>query len=77
MTKKRIFDIIQIGNTEDVPSRAYDFTITAFIVLNLIVSVLSTFDSVESRCGLLLDRLESVTVAFFALDYVLRLLSAK
>ena len=75
--RRRIAHVVDIGSTEDVPSRAYDFTITAFIVLNLIVSVLSTFDSVESRCGLLLDRLESVTVAFFALDYVLRLLSAK
>ena len=75
--RRWIAHVVDIGSTEDVPSRAYDFTITAFIVVNLIVSVLSTFDGVERRFGPLLDRLEAVTVAFFALDYLLRLLSAK
>ena len=33
MTKKRVFDIIQIGNKEDVPSRAFDYFISAVIML--------------------------------------------
>ena len=69
--------VVDIGSTEDVPSRAYDFTITAIILINLVVAVLSTFDSLDSRYGVLFDRLEGITVAFFALDYVLRLISAK
>ena len=75
--RRQIAHVVDIGSTEDVPSRAYDFTITAIIILNLIVSVLSTFDGVESRFGPLLDRMEAVTVVFFALDYALRLLSAR
>ena len=75
--RKWIAHVVDIGSTEDVPSRAYDFAITAIILINLIVSVLSTFDSVVARYGPLLDKLEDVTVACFALDYVLRLLSAK
>ena len=34
--KKRIFDIIQIGNTEDVPSRMFDWFIVAVIILNIL-----------------------------------------
>ncbi len=75
--RSRIAHVVDIGSTEDLPSRAYDFTITAVIVLNLIVSVLSTFDGFENRFGPLLNRIEAVTVAFFALDYALRLVSAK
>ncbi|MCR5576949.1 MAG: ion transporter [Oscillospiraceae bacterium] len=75
--RKWIAHVVDIGSTEDVPSRAYDFTITAIILINLAVALLSTFESVDSRYGALLDRLESITVAFFALDYVLRLISAK
>ncbi|MBQ3662724.1 MAG: ion transporter [Clostridia bacterium] len=75
--RRKIAHVVDIGSTEDVPSRAYDFAITAIILVNLTVAVLSTFDSINSRYGTLLDTLESVTVALFALDYILRLLSAK
>ena len=44
MKKKRIFDIIQIGNTEDLPSRAFDWFIVAVIILNILVMFLETFD---------------------------------
>ena len=75
--RKKIAHVVDIGSTEDLPSRAYDFTITAIILINLTVAVLSTFKSVNTRYGALLDLLETVTVAFFAVDYVLRLISAK
>ena len=75
--RRRIAHVVDIGSTEDLPSRSYDFAITAIILVNLTVAVLSTFDSVNSRYGVLLDRLEAITVACFAVDYVLRLLSAK
>ncbi len=75
--RERIAHVVDIGSTEDAASRAYDFFITAVIVLNLIVSILRTFDGIEGRFGPLLSRLEAVTVALFALDYVLRLLSAR
>ncbi len=75
--RRKIAHVVDIGSTEDLPSRSYDFAITAIILVNLTVAVLSTFDSVNSRYGVLLNRLETVTVACFAVDYVLRLLSAK
>lgn len=75
--RRRIFAIIEIGNLTDWPSRAYDLVNTLAIVVNLLVSILLTFDSLCAAYGALLHALESVTVAFFAVDYVLRLWTAK
>ena len=42
--KRRIFDIIQIGNKQDLPSAAFDFFIVFVIFLNLFVTLFDTFD---------------------------------
>ena len=44
MKKKRIFDIIQIGEDSDIPSRVFDYVLIVNIVLNILVVVLETFD---------------------------------
>ena len=38
--KKRIFDIIQIGNVGDIPSRLFDIIITVVILASLAAAVL-------------------------------------
>ncbi len=75
--QKRLFEIVEVGAGEDRLSRGYDLLIVLAIVVNLIASVLFTFDTVEARFGGILDLVELVTVLFFAFDYVLRLLTAK
>ena len=70
--KKRAFEIIEIAAPGDHISRIYDFAGLFAIVLNLAVSMLLTFDSISNVYGSLLMDLEAITVAFFALDYVLR-----
>ena len=71
--KKRVSDIIEVGYVEDFVGRAYDvFNLTA-ILINLAVSVLMTYSGFNSKYGGLLGSLEAFTVAFFAIDYVLRL----
>jgi voltage-gated potassium channel len=70
--KKRTFEIIEIGTSGDTVSRIYDFTGLFAIVINLIVSLLYTFEEIRSVHGELLLRIESATVAFFAVDYILR-----
>ena len=47
------------------------------IVVNLIVSLAYTFEEAREAYGSLLVVLELVTVAFFAVDYLLRLATAK
>ena len=42
MSRKRLFDIIQIGNKNDLPSRLFDYFITTIILVNLVVTSVLT-----------------------------------
>ena len=75
--RKRAFEIIEIGDTYDYPSRTYDFINAMAIVVNLVVSVMDTFDNLQTRWGGVLTTIEAATVAFFFVDYLLRLWTAK
>lgn len=75
--RKRLLEILEVGNDLDHVSRAYDFISAFAIVLNLTVSIMYTFDTLEGRFGSTLLRIERITVVFFALDYILRLLTAR
>lgn len=74
--QKHVSDIIEVGYDEEFWGRAYDVINLSAIVLNLLVSVLLTFDDVTERFGGLLQTIEGVTIAFFAVDYILRLWTA-
>ena len=75
--KKRIFEIIEVGAPGDHVSRIYDFTGALAIIVNLVVTVLFTFEDICLRHTCLLEMLESVTLVFFAVDYVLRVWTAQ
>jgi len=75
--RKRIFEIIEIDAQDDIASRAYDFLGLSAIVINLLSSVLYTFAEYRAAFGGVLLTIEAITVAFFAVDYILRLLTAK
>lgn len=75
--RRRICEIIEIGNDVDLVSRSYDFLNTLFIIINLIVSVIYTFESVRNRYGDILLTIEGITVMSFAVDYILRIWTAK
>ena len=76
-SRKRVFEIIEIGAPDDYVSRIYDVINLMSIVVNLSVSILYTFDQFQARYGALLLTIEEITVAFFAVDYILRLWTAK
>ena len=46
--RKRILQIIEVGALEDYPSRAYDIVNMLSIVINLLVSVLYTYQEVRA-----------------------------
>ena len=48
-TRKRLFDIIQIGNTSDRPSRYFDIFIAVVIIANVAVLFLETFQPYMPR----------------------------
>ena len=73
---KRLFTIIEIGTHGDLLSCGYDLFYCLFILANLISTLLSTFQSLQERYAPLFAAVEAVTVAFFALDYILRLCTA-
>lgn len=75
--RKRVSEIIEVGYDQDTPSRLYDLVNALAIIVNLTASILYTFEPVRTRFGLLVLALEQVTVAFFALDYCLRLWTAR
>ena len=77
MWRKRIFEIIEVAKPEDKVSRAFDLLNMLTIVVNLIVSLAYTFETAREQYGPLLLTLEGITVAFFAIDYLLRLATAK
>ena len=74
--KKRVFDIIQIGNFSDIPSRVFDIILVFVILLNITVMFLETFDAFSAYSGLF-DAIETVTLVFFCIEYILRIWTAE
>ncbi len=75
--RKRLFEILEVGNDLDHVSRAYDFFSAFTIVLNLVVSIMYTYDNMRMQYGTMLVWIERITVACFAIDYFLRILTAR
>ena len=75
--RRRLFEIIEIGSYFDHASKAYDYFNITSIIVNLVVSIMLTYQEMRTGYGDMLLVIEKITVAFFAVDYVLRLLTAK
>lgn len=75
--RKRLFEIIEVGNDLDNVSRAYDFINVFSIIINVIVSILATYANIMERFGKALLIIEGVTVLFFTVDYVFRIITAR
>ena len=74
--RQRVFRMVSVGVVDDPINAAYDVISTLALLINLTAAILSTFDNIYAACGPLLNKIEAVTVAFFAVDYVLRLFTA-
>ena len=75
--RKTLARMVEIGASNDLPSRGYDFLITGVILVNLVAVVLDTFQSIHAAHARLLDGIEDVTAFCFLVDYALRLVAAK
>ena len=75
--RKRIFEIVEVGTDLDYVSRIYDFFNAFSIILNLVASVLLTFEEIRVQYEAVLLWVEGITVAFFAVDFVLRVWTAR
>ena len=74
--RRRMSEIVEAGAADDFVSRTYDVLSTLILLINVVVTILYTFDSAELRFGKELLFIEALTVAFFAVDYCLRLWTA-
>ena len=74
--RERAAEIVEIGSGRDWISRGYDVVSCLVLLVNITVTILYTFERVKARCGPALLVIEAVTVAFFALDYALRVWTA-
>lgn len=74
--KRRIFDIIQIGSFDDLPSRIFDHVLVVLILINLMLAIADTFDEMAPYSGMM-SRIEGVTVVFFTVEYALRVWTAE
>lgn len=69
--KKRIFEIVSIGNRSDIPSTLFDFFIVAVIAVNLFVTLFLTYEQ-SAPYEEILSTVELVTILIFIVEYVLR-----
>ena len=75
--RKRIFEVIEVGNDLDKKSRVYDYLNVSSIIVNIIISILYTFENLKDKYYTLFLIIEGITVAFFGVDYVLRIITAR
>ena len=73
--RKRIFEIIQIGNVRDTISRAFDIVLIAVIIINILMMFLETFEQFAPY-EKIIEAVEAVTIVCFCIEYALRIWTA-
>lgn len=73
--KRKVFDIIQIGDKSNLVSRGFDIFITLTIISNILVMFLQTFDELEVAYPFF-KCVEIFTTLVFCIEYILRIWTA-
>ena len=76
INREKLFRMVSVGVVDEPINQAYDIISTGALLLNLAASIMLTFDKLEASFGPILVAIEAVTVLFFGVDYVLRLITA-
>ena len=74
--RNNIFKMVSVGVVDEPINQAYDIISTGALIINLVAAVMNTFDKLSSLYGNAFLMIERVTVAFFAIDFILRLITA-
>ncbi|MBQ6376305.1 MAG: ion transporter [Lachnospiraceae bacterium] len=72
----RLFRMVSVGVIDEPLNRAYDVISITALIANLTASICNTYDSLTASYGGLFSAVESVTVLFFAIDFILRLVTS-
>ena len=76
-TQKKLFSMVSTGVTDSTLNQFYDIFSTLALVANLVCAFAATFDNLEAKYGVLFNYVDEITVFFFAIDYVLRIITAE
>ena len=72
--RERVYEVLEVAAPGDVFSRVLNLGIILLVVLNVLAFGLSLLDRMQPY-QLYLDRFELISVAFFSVEYLLRLWS--
>ncbi len=75
MIRKRLWDILEVAEEGDGPSRIFDFFILSLIFLNVAAVILVSVDSLEKKYAEYFQAFEIFSVAVFSCEYLARLWS--
>jgi voltage-gated potassium channel len=74
--RKEIYKILEIGEIDDLKSRAFDLFIIVLILLNVLALILSTVSSVNLEFSNYFYYFEIFSIAIFTLEYFARIYSS-
>ena len=73
--RQRIFEIIQIGSRNDIPSFAFDAALITIVILNILSLILESFEQL-SYLSSVFRFLDVFSIIFFLIEYILRIATA-
>ena len=74
--RAKLFNMVSTGVIDEPLNMFYDGLSIFMLVLNLFAAFAITFDYMEEHYKVLLLSIEAITTFFFAIDYVLRVITA-
>ena len=75
-SRNKLYKVLQMGNNDTGWSWTYDVLSVVTLVVNIVISFMYTFRDLRSEHFWVFVTIEWITVLFFALDYVLRIMAA-
>lgn len=73
---KRVYTIIEPAYKDDLKSKIFDIFIMSLIVLNLIMVILESYETLEIKYEQFFKIFEACSVIIFTIEYILRLITA-
>jgi voltage-gated potassium channel len=74
--KKRLFSMVSVGVVDEPINQDYDVISTGALIINLVAAIMNTYDNLAIKYGGTFAIVEKITVAFFAIDFILRMITA-
>lgn len=74
--KKEVFEIIEIKNGKGIIKKQFDYVVVVAIIISILVSIIETFN-ISKELNIYLYIIQAITIAFFTVEYILRIWTAK